>query len=146
MKSDIAIDFIARRICARNLETLYRGLVHYSNENDGRLPMADNWCDAIIDESYITEETFNCPQTQHPKISYAFNKYLSNLKISELSNDTIVLFESFGGWNFNGDQNVVAPRHVDSLIFFVVTANGDALMVSRESIKKLLWKPLEQTN
>ena len=93
---------------ASNAGILGKGLHGYANENDGRLPPANQWCDAILRE-VGTEQEFMSPQDSAnqdfppgKRSSYALNAAVAGKNLNELAQDTVLVFECPVGWNGTG--------------------------------------------
>jgi hypothetical protein len=53
----------ARTPCAANMSHLAKALVIYANDDDyGRFPPADKWCDLLLQSGQVTEKHFVCPK------------------------------------------------------------------------------------
>jgi hypothetical protein len=103
-----------------NSSQLGRGLHGYASENDGRLPPANQWCDAVMREVF-TEKVFVSPQDPTAghgapggkRSSYALNAAVAGKNLKELSPDTVLVFEFPVGWNGTGglaDINLALAR------------------------------------
>ncbi len=105
-----------------NASQLGRGLHGYASENAGRLPPANQWCDAILRE-VGTERVFMSPQDPtmqddgtrraRQRSSYAMNAAVAGKNLNELSPDTVLVFEFPVGWNGTGglaDINLALAR------------------------------------
>ena len=103
-----------------NASQLGRGLHGYASENDGRLPPANQWCDAVMREVF-TEKVFVSPQDPTAghgapggkRSSYALNAAVAGKNLNELSPDTVLVFEFPVGWNGTGglaDINLALAR------------------------------------
>ena len=103
-----------------NASQLGRGLHGYASENDGRLPPANQWCDAVMREVF-TEKVFVSPQDPTAghgapggkRSSYALNAAVAGKNLKELSLDTVLVFEFPVGWNGTGglaDINLALAR------------------------------------
>ncbi|NUL82032.1 MAG: hypothetical protein HUU60_04810 [Armatimonadetes bacterium] len=81
--------------CVINLRALYSAAQLYAQENDGRLPLADSWSDALIDKG-ADKTAFECPRLRASSYGYAMNSDLSGQKLSEIENRkrTVLFFES----------------------------------------------------
>jgi hypothetical protein len=85
-----------------SLKQLYKATLDYANEHDGYLPIADKWCDLLISNDKISKEIFKNKADQEGICSFAFNKNISGLKLSELPKNTVLLFRASGDWNLTG--------------------------------------------
>jgi len=110
-----------------NLKLLGGYLIEYASNNEGRLPLAANWCDLLMAYSpTIKKEDF-----QHPKrnelglkeCNFAFNKKLSGLSLDTISPDTILIFEADGEWNLSGTNELLQPRYSEDEYISVLYVN-----------------------
>lgn len=129
--------------CMNNVKQLCLGLMIYADENNGTLPSADKWCDAII--SYVGNETvFKCPQgAGTERAHYGFNRKLSGVSLKQIESPatTVMIFEVSGGWNSSGgaDEVLATPRHKSIVIGF---ADGHCETVPVAGrLKALRWDP-----
>ena len=124
-------------------------LIHYANDNNGILPNANNWCDALSNyHKGIKREDFQHPDTDGFECDYAFNKNVSEKKLSELPENTIILFESSGKWNLNGDYKLLENSTKRIYFINVILADGTMQVYSlkskilmRETEEIPLWRP-----
>ena len=127
-----------------NLELLGKELIRYAKDNDC-LPVADKWCDELMEHNpELSKENFMHPQ--HPKLpkenykftppdnlrdifdfkgqcQFAFNKNLSGVKLSDVSQNTVLLFEADGGWNLNGTEELLKTRYREKGCIAVLLVN-----------------------
>jgi hypothetical protein len=85
-------------------------------EKYGKYPEKENWLDVIVNDSESVEKFFyysgNLVKNQQSNI--ALNENLSNLTPTELSQNTILLIEATGPWNFTGSKELLdAKREKD---------------------------------
>jgi hypothetical protein len=142
-RGDIASEYT----CQKNMKTLARAIIGYSEDWDQTLPPASQWADLItphLKESGAgVENLFHCPTAKSP-YGYAFNIALDKMPIVRLKEPkiTVMLFESNATTrNAVGDKSalVPAPRHhgTNNYTFaygFTKTAGPDAEPT-------LIWKP-----
>jgi hypothetical protein len=92
-----------------NMRQMSNGLQMYAQENGGKLPPSDKWCDAIM--PYFHGRGFVSPQdskavaefaTGKKVSSYAFNAALAGKSLHELDHRTVLVFECNLGWNGTG--------------------------------------------
>ena len=91
--------------CSSNMSGLVKAMLVYANDDEfGRPPAAEKWCDLLIQEDFTTYKSFRCPSSDavEGESSYAMNKYVAGKDMSKLPPDVVVLFETnFGrpsGW------------------------------------------------
>ena len=95
-----------------NLKQLSLGIMQYAQDNDQKLPDGDKWVDEIY--PYVkSESVFRDPTAPAgEKWSYAFNKNLSGLKLSDLASPaaTVLLFETTLGAKNATDTGESVPH------------------------------------
>lgn len=91
---------------------LGKAIIAYAQNHDGHLPDANRWCDLIMEyKKDLKKDSFKHPLLENWECNFAYNKNLSGLKLSEIPNDVVLLFEANGGWNLNGDAELVKKVH-----------------------------------
>ncbi len=127
--------------CMNNEKQLALAVRIYSDDHTNQLPPAATWCDAI--RSYVgSEKTFLCPAGDPGKrCNYAFNAKLGGMDESKIAPDSVLIFESDGGWNANGglEQMIGKPRHAGR--FVVAFADGHVEAVTASRLSTLRWNP-----
>ncbi|UCC22701.1 MAG: hypothetical protein JSW23_01125 [Planctomycetota bacterium] len=139
-------------LCQSNLSQLGRAIIAYSESNDGYLPIANEWCDLLMqDNNGLFEDIFKCPHAEEGRSNYAFNDRLSGLRLKDVPSDVVLLFEASGGWNLSGGPESLALRHKpggDQNVFGrgicnILFTNGDVWCYRVEELikKPLRWEP-----
>ena len=127
--------------CMNNEKQLALAVRIYSDDHTNQLPPAATWCDAI--RSYVgSEKIFLCPAGDPGKrCNYAFNAKLGGMDESKIAPDSVLIFESDGGWNANGglEQMIGKPRHAGR--FVVAFADGHVEAVTDSRLSTLRWNP-----
>jgi len=134
--------------CKENLRALMVGMLMYQQDYDGKMPIADRWCDGV--EPYVPSmAVFACP-ADDGEYSYAMNYKLSRLHESkiEFASSTITLFESEpsrkNAWDgkeaFPGTSLADPPRHEDHNNF--AWADGHVSSLLPEEVKADQYRPL----
>lgn len=120
-----------------NLELLGRELIKYAEDNDGCLPMADEWCDLLMGHNgNLTRENFKHPQPEifgdifdfKGECQFAFNKNISGMLLADIPSDVVLLFEADGDWNLNGTEELLKTRYREHgyiTILFVDQTTGN---------------------
>ena len=149
-----------------NLNLLGKELKNYAKTHDGHLPLAESWCDLLMQNNMdLIKDTFKHPL--HPSLSsntppslklygdcnFAFNKRLSGLSLDEISNDTVLLFEANGDWNLSGGSELLETRRDKHKAISVMLTNGTMQRYmfyyeayrdyksGKMKYKKLRWSP-----
>jgi len=127
--------------CRENLSIIGKAIHIYSNDNDGKYPIANNWCDLLIEGDYVIEGQFRCPANNKERCSYAINQ---DAKLNS-PNDVILLFETKGGWNqFGGVELSTTENHTNGYCSILFN-DGHVEIVKPEEIGQLKWK-VEESN
>jgi len=136
---------------ANNSKQLSLGLMTHAQDNDGQLPDADKWCDAILREigsplafaSPLDPATVVSAELGEKVSSYAFNAALSGKKLNELNPETVLVFETDLGWNGSGGledaQKFMATTGRSTIA--VTLADGSSRSVDAFDLEELRWKP-----
>lgn len=126
--------------CVNQVKEISLGIRLYADENDGLCPPAATWCDAIV--GHLPEpESLQCPGRSSGRSDYGLNRYVAGRALSSIPPDTVMVFESSGGWNQAGgpDELILAPRHRRWIV--VGFADGSVQQVSPEDVPALRWEP-----
>jgi prepilin-type processing-associated H-X9-DG protein len=99
-------------LCAANLRRIGSVMHIYSNENDGKYPTVDKWCDLLIECTDVPEKCFVCKgalsRGDEGRCHYAINPNCE----PNSAGDIVLLFETKGGWNqFGGPEMVTFENH-----------------------------------
>ncbi|MFA5252662.1 MAG: DUF4190 domain-containing protein [Phycisphaerae bacterium] len=95
-----------------NMKQLYKAVIKYCENNDGYLPVADRWCDLLMQtDNSLTKATFKHPRIEKGECNIAFNKNLSSLKLSKIPKNVVLLFEADGDWNLTGSKDLFEQRY-----------------------------------
>lgn len=113
----------------------------YIADNQNTYPPAATWCDAIT--RYVgAPKVFQSPaDTSGSRCDYAFNAKLGGLKQSNVNPQTVMLFESDGGWDANGgpETMISRPRYGNRMV--VAFADGSVQIINRSQVQTLRWDP-----
>jgi prepilin-type processing-associated H-X9-DG protein len=129
--------------CMNNLTLLNAATQIYSAKNHDRFPPASTWCDAIKSE-VLSERPFECPAAHNgERCHYAFNARLDGLERRQVAPDTVMFFETDGGWNLSGGPELMlhSPRHLTR--FVVAFADGSVRQITRAELGHLRWNPVD---
>jgi hypothetical protein len=111
------------------LQRLSTALFKYAKDNEGILPNADKWCDLLkAHDPSLTNDDFRRPFAHWRGLDwdchFAFNKNLSEMKMSEIPDDVVLLFEANGDWNLNGTEELLKNRLSDGGFAYVLYKAG----------------------
>jgi hypothetical protein len=126
--------------CDNNARQVALAIRLYADENDGKCPPAVNWCDAILN-NVPGPGTFKCPQRPGEKSGFAFNAKLGGKTLSSIPPDTVLIFESGGGWNFTGGPEAIVSRPPHGRSYVFGFADGNVRQIGRDELPQLRWEP-----
>ena len=126
--------------CEHNIKQIGLALRLYADENEQQYPPAVNWCDAIVG-NLAGPEVFRCPRQAGQQSAYGFNRIFAGRKLSSIPPDTVMLFETSGGWNVSGGPAEVAASPPHGRTYFFGLADGTVRKVSAEDLPTLRWEP-----
>lgn len=142
--------------CGRHLSQLAKAMVVYANDDEyGRFPTPDKWCDLLLESGQVTEEHFICPKRvfflpfmtkpilvlplpRKGRCHYAMNP---NVRGADSPFDMVVLFETTEGWNKSGGPELLSTeRHYGDgcNIALVCTA---VIFKPSVALDELIWTP-----
>jgi len=127
--------------CVNNLKQLALGIRIYSGDNKDQFPPAATWCDAIK-TNVGSDRVFKCISGDlNQRCHYAFNAKLAGQDVNKVASDTVLLFETTGGWNVSGGPELMLgqPRH--GRLFVVALADGSVQQLTAARLKSLRWDP-----
>lgn len=127
--------------CMNNVKQLSLALRIYATDNQNRYPAATNWCNAIRLEVGSTN-TYRCPaDLPDSRCSYAFNAQVAGTEMARVDPNTVVIFESEGGWNVAGGPELLLDKSRHRHVVVVGFADGHVESVSESRLAKLRWNP-----
>lgn len=129
-----------RFFCKKNLSAIYGHLENYTNSYDGYLPDGDSWCDILIRGSGVKLQKFACPTLTAPtqQSSYALNKAIFGVRLSDIPEETVLVFETELSWNsIGGIENMNYENH--NGYCGVLKVNGEVVFVSPSEANALKW-------
>ncbi len=127
--------------CVANERQLALAVRMYSGNNKDQFPPAATWCDAIKAD-VGSERVFKCAAANSSsRCDYAFNAKLGGMETGKAAPDTVMIFESDGGWNANGGPELMIgkPRH--DRLFVVAFADGSVRQLRESQLNSLRWDP-----
>jgi prepilin-type processing-associated H-X9-DG protein len=129
-------------VCVNNMKQLSVAVRIYASDHKDQFPPAATWCDAIFTDAGAATKLFQCPAGDHSKRSdYAFNAKLSGMDEKQVAPNTVLFFETDGGWNVSGGPELMLkqPRHGKT--FVVAFADGSVQMLDSSALAALKWSP-----
>lgn len=129
--------------CMNNARQLALAVIIHTQDNTNTCPPAATWCDAIQPE-VGSASVFQCPAGDKSHQShYAYNAKLSGFNLDEVkdSAQTVLFFETDGGWNLSGGSELLPrkPRHNGVVI--VAFVDGHVERVQESHLPQLQWEP-----
>jgi prepilin-type processing-associated H-X9-DG protein len=125
--------------CARGLVVAMRW---YAEGNQGHYPAATNWCDALLASHPGLTNIFHCPaDISGGRCSYAFNARVAGAEAGKLAPNTVVIFESVGGWNVSGSRELVPGKSRHGRVFVIGFADGHVEQLPASLLPQLRWEP-----
>ncbi len=124
-----------RLLCQNKLDGLGKAFSLYAHDNDGKYPTADKWCDLLIKYADVIPRQFICISSDaiRGESSYALNKNIVGMKVSDVPSDVVLLFETNFGKDPNGRQEQLADRDYYRHIY------GSGTHSSSEKVYRLRW-------
>ena len=128
--------------CATNMSILGKAMAVYADNNHGKYPTADKWCDLLIQGNYMTDKAFICPasRTTIGRSSYALNKNIVGMKRFDIPADTVLLFESNEGWNQVGGPEILTTKNHKGNRCYICFNDGSVRSLKKEQLGELKWK------
>jgi prepilin-type processing-associated H-X9-DG protein len=125
-----------RMICHANLNSLGVATQIYARNYDNKYPTANKWCDLLVKYAEVTEEEFVCPSAGKGRCHYAINPNASAVTHP----DMVVLFETEGGWNRFGGQEMLTLENHKGKGCNILFNDGRVEFVKKRLIGQLKWK------
>jgi prepilin-type processing-associated H-X9-DG protein len=127
--------------CVNNVKQLALAVRIYSTDHDEKFPPSSTWCDAIKTEAG-TEKIFKCPAAKsNERCSYAFNSKLNGLNETNIAPDTVMIFETTGGWNVSGGRELMLTSSRHGRRYVVGFADGSVQELNESQLNDLRWDP-----
>jgi hypothetical protein len=132
--------------CRTHLALLGKSIQYYKNENQGRYPDPNKWCDLLMSECEMARHDFLCKdtgvryhgqeQTAQPKrCDYAINP---NAEPNSRA-DMVLLFETKPGWNQSGGPEILSTESHKQEGCNILFNDGRVEFVPANQLKKLRW-------
>jgi len=127
--------------CVNSQHMLVLAIKMYSGDNTNHFPPAATWCDAIKTD-VGSETAFKCvAANSSSRCDYAFNAKLDGMAEAKVAPDTVMLFESDGGWNANGGRELMIGQSRHARLFVVALADGSVQQLRESQLNTLRWDP-----
>jgi hypothetical protein len=120
-------------------------LEEYASRNQGTLPNAENWSEELLgkDGSPLFKDCLKCPCAHAPEgpCSYALNKNVTGMTLSELPSNVVILFETKSAKNPVGSKELIIADNHKGKGGMVLFADRHIAFVRAEDFNNLRWKP-----
>jgi prepilin-type processing-associated H-X9-DG protein len=127
--------------CVNNVKQLALAIRIYSTDNKDQFPPAVTWCDAI-QSTVGSDKVFRCPGANSTeRCHYAFNAKLSGMDVNKVAPETVLIFETTGGWNLNGGPELMLNNSRHGRWFVVGFADGSVRRLLESQMNTLRWDP-----
>src|SRR5262245_6708718 len=132
--------------CLNNEKQLSLAIRVYSANHGNHFPSAATWCDDIKTEVSSSTKVFQCGAGDPTQMShYAFNSKLDGKDVNRVAPDTVMIFETAGGWNQSGGRELLLaqPRHTRTGQGWVNVAfvDGSVRRLPESQLSTLRWEP-----
>jgi hypothetical protein len=135
--------------CGLHLEKLGKAISIYSKENNGKYPEPNIWCDLLLKDGLIEKDDFICPEVKfrwekqllpfpipiNRKSYYAMNPDC----VPNSPPDTVLLFETKGGWNLAGGMEFLTAENHRGLCFVLLNDGSVKHIYKTEQFASLKW-------
>jgi hypothetical protein len=135
----VTTENIVRRICCRCCLTgLREAMFAYANDNDDKYPTPDKWCNLLLEHDKSSERLF-CKAAM-AKGGQKICHYVLNPNCQPNSpNDVVLLFETKGGWNQFGGQEMLNTNNNYKNGWRVLFNDGHIEFIEPHELAKLKW-------
>lgn len=127
--------------CVSNLKQLGLACRMYANDYKDAFPNPTTWCDDIMQYA-VNPRVYRCNAEKSPQqCHYGFNAKLAGKKDGEVNPQTVMLFETTGGWNVNGGPESMLPAARHRSVINIGFADGSVQQVPVNRLSTLRWDP-----
>jgi len=103
---------------------LGKTIIRYAEDNEGVLPVADQWCDILMQyDKNLSKNDFRRPFLVNSGCAFAFNSNVQGLKLTDVPDTVVLVFEAQGDWNLSGGAELL--KKGDELYPYLLLASGD---------------------
>jgi len=127
--------------CRGNLDQIALLTILYCGDHDGRLPLADGWCDSVVFPYGNSTRWLRCPSAPKVPCGYALNGSLGGRDRNRLDRLEVIPLEydAADGWNASGGPELFAPRHGG--YGYIAYADGHVKQQHPSDLPGLTWNP-----
>jgi hypothetical protein len=126
-------------ICRNDLSNLGKSFSLYVQDNNGKYPTADKWCDLLAESDNFDNNSFLCfsalGQGDNRLCYFAINPECG----PNSPDDTVLLFETKGGWNQCGGSELLNTEHHEGKGCSILFNDGSVKFIKTKKLNKLRW-------
>lgn len=132
-------------VCESNLKGLSSAMTVYMNDYEDAYPTPEAWCDLLMQDVDVSQQSLQCPSVPELAFGYAMNEHLRKLSESAVepvaAGQLVVLFEADLGKNGVGGPDDLVLRHERNgqLGCNILFADGHVEFVTEDRIAELHW-------
>ena len=131
-------------VCFHDLRSLSAAINRYALKNTGHLPMGENWCDLMITDAGVDYKCFDHGEESDlifGESAYALNKNVADMKLSDIPDDVVLLFETSPGWNKVGGPEILTTEYHQGKGCKILFADGISRFIKTKDLDTLRWEP-----
>ena len=114
----------------------------YASDHQDKYPPAETWCEVLKDSLGGNVSVYKAPSDPSSgRCSYAYNAKLSGRDEGQVNPQTVMFFETTGGWNQHGGRGLMITTPRNSGVFVVGFADGSVQQISPARVGSLRWDP-----
>jgi hypothetical protein len=135
--------------CNSNLSRLGKAMLIYSEDNQGRYPEPNQWCDLLSEHNQLEPKHFLCPAVRfrwrrqvlpwpvpkNERCYYAMNPHC----YPNSTADTVLLFETKGGWNKLGGRELLTAENHWGYACNILFNDGRVRLARPKQLGQLRW-------
>ena len=121
--------------CGTRISGLGRLIWIYAGDFEEKYPIADKWCDLLLENTDTIEEQFICPAAAKGRGHYAMNPNCQ----PNSPPDTVLLFETKPGWNQFGGPELLSFENHESKRCNILFNAGYVRSIKHKDVNELNW-------
>ena len=129
---------LSRILCRCNWTALREAMLAYANDNDGKYPAPERWCDILVENTETPDKLF-CKRTFREAGMYECHYVLNPDCQLNSPNNVVLLFENKGGWNQFGGLELLTDESNYRKGWRVLFNDGHLEFIQPFKLKKLNW-------
>ena len=113
----------------------------YAGDHKDKFPNGQTWGDDL--KEYVgNTKVYKAPNDSGPgQCSYAYNEKLSGRDVSKVDPQTVLFFESDGGWNQSGGPDLLLAQPRSAEAYVIGLADGSVQQIAAPRLRSLRWEP-----